>query len=163
MKAKFKLVVKQYFKLAAYILVSLSVFAISIGNDEKELLRAFDIFESTFSAKKLFVFIVVILVIIGLIASIKSMMSEIDIEKFSEKATIFFLEILANTFYSFVVGISSFLFFYLAFCMYMNIKIPVGYILSMTIIFYLTAGAEAIFFKSLVAKQKKKLENIKEL
>lgn len=154
MKEKVKNVSKEYFKLAAYAFVSFCVLCFSVGSDEKEFIKAFEIFENTFKVSSLLKLTGVVLVIIGIISSAKSLIHEIDINEISERSIVFFLEIIVNSFYSFVVGISSFLFFYIAFCLYNKFNINVDFILSSSLLFFLVGGAEAIFLKILVKNKK---------
>lgn len=157
MKEKVKKVLKEYFKLAAYTFVSFCVLCFSVGADEKEFIKAFEIFENTFKVTSLLKLTAVVLVIIGIISSVKSLSHEIDINEVSERSIVFFLEIIVNSFYSFVVGICSFLFFYIAFCLYNKLNINSDFILSSTILFFLVGGAEAIFFKILIKNRKSTL------
>lgn len=113
----FKDTVYEFLKFVVYILITVSVFALSIGSNEKELIKNFETTKGFFSTTTFLWFSAVILLLAGMLAIVKTIVVEGNehLDKSFESCIKWLISIWGNFYYAFVIGLLSYYIYYLIF------------------------------------------------
>ena len=114
-KSVFKDAVYELLKFVVYVLITVSVFALLIGSNEKELIKNFKITAGFFSITTFSWFSAVILFLAGLLAVVKTILVDESLDKPFELCLKWLISIWGNFYYAFVIGLLSYFIYYLIF------------------------------------------------
>ena len=111
----FKDTAYEVLKFVVYTLITVSVFALLIGSNEKELIKNFKITTGFFSTTTFLWFSSVILFLAGLLAVVKTIVVDENLDKPFEFCIKWLISIWGNFYYAFVIGLLSYFIYYLIF------------------------------------------------
>lgn len=113
----FKDTLYEILKFIVYTLITVSVFALSIGGSEKELISNFEITTGFFSKTTFLWFSAVIFVLAGLLSIIKTIVDDKSkkLDQPIEFCIKWLISIWGNFYYAFVVGLLSYFIYYIIF------------------------------------------------
>ncbi|WP_057081853.1 hypothetical protein [Acinetobacter lactucae] len=149
----FKDSIYEILKFIVYLLITISVFAFSIKNNEKELIKSFETIANFFSVNSFLIFSSIILGLAGIFATVKIIIEDevAGLDKPIEYSIKWLISIWGNFYYAFVVGLLSYFVYYLFF---LNLYEPkfVGTPNYISLLencwkIFIVGGAECIFIK----------------
>lgn len=140
-------------KFSVYVLITVSVFSLSIGSNEKELVKNFEITTSFFSQSTFVQFSLVVIFLMGLLAFARTVTDDgkKNLNRPFEFCIKWLISIWGNFYYAFVIGLLSCFIYYLIFiALYSKNLINTPqyiYLITSVLVIFIVGGAECIAIK----------------